>query len=504
MPETMGPGVAFLDANQDDWPDILVIGGGSPDPRASVKTPAMQLYLNDGSGNFLLSRGQSGLADLRAYGFGICAADHDNDGDTDAVMTALDGAYLLHNVGGDYQPRRLELGGNTGWTGAATFLDVENDGRLDLFISHYVDWSPVNDLYCSNDGIAKSYCTPEAYRGLPPLLLRNTRNGFADVTDSAGLVGLPGKSLGATLLDYNDDGWTDLFVANDTERDLLLQNLGNGRFAEVGRNLGVAYDEAGKTRAGMGVAAGYLDETGQPSLLVTNFSREMIGVYRYDGSRIFTDRALTSGIGAPSVPTLGFGLALADFDLDGDLDLFVGNGHVHHSGLPDGTEIEQPPHLFVNDGTGKFSDIVPAGDTGLSEPMLTRGVAHADYDRDGDIDILVADNRGPLRLWRNETKTHGASLRIHLQGTASNRDGIGARLTIRASGRTMRHVVTSCGSYQSSSELAATFGLPPDTLANIEIAWPSGVIEEIRGVAAGQEILIQESSGSYVVLDKDT
>ncbi len=319
----------------------------------------MQLYLNDGAGGFLAARGQTGLADLRAYGFGICAADHDNDGDTDAVLTTLDGAYLLENVDGVYGGRR----------------------------------------------------------GIP-------------------------------------------------------------------RHLG------------------------QPSLIVTNFSREMIGVYRYDGSRIFTDRALTSGIGAQSVPTLGFGLALADFDLDGDIDVFVGNGHVHHSGLPDGTEVEQPPHLFVNDGAGLFSDVVPDGGTGLSDPRLIRGVAHADYDRDGDVDLLVANNRGPLHLLRNETETEtetetpGASLRVLLQGTASNRDGIGARLSVHADGHTMRHVVTSCGSYQSSSELAATFGLRPGARATVEVVWPGGTVEEIQGVTPSQQILIVEGSGKARVLNQ--
>ena len=501
LPETMGPGVAFLDANQDDWPDIMLVGGGSADPSIPGQTPAVQLFLNDRAGGFAPAPNQPGLASLRAYGFGFCAADHDNDGDTDAVFTTLDGAYLLQNADGKFEPSRLDLGRDPGWTGAAAFLDADADGKLDLLVSRYVDWSPGNDLYCSNTGTEKSYCTPEAYRGLSPVLLRNTGTGFADVTAAAGLDGLPGKSLGATILDYDGDGLTDLFVANDTERDLLLRNLGGGRFTEIGRRLGVAYDETGKTRAGMGVAAGYTDGPDQVSIFVSNFAREMIGAYRYADAGVFTDRAVISGIGPASSPTLGFGMALADLDLDGDLDLFVGNGHVHHSGLPDGTDVEQPPHLFVNNGSGEFVDVVPDGETGLSDPGLARGVAYADYDRDGDIDLLVADNRGPVRLWRNDTATDSASLRIHLQGTTANRDGIGARITVRSGQIRQQRLVSTCGSYQSGSEIAATFGLPQAANADIEIIWPGGSRQDLRGVPAGQAIVIKQGAPGYGVLD---
>ncbi len=500
LPETMGAGAAFLDADGDGWSDILLVGGGAPDPAAESDVAAVQLYLNDGAGGFRAATEAAGLADLRVYGFGLCVGDVDDDGAPDAVLTTLHGPLLLRNEGGRFVAEEAFAGAN-GWSTAANLVDADRDGLLDLFVGGYVDWSPDNDLWCSNDGVAKSYCTPEAYRAAPIRFFHNTGEGFADRTAEVGLDALPGKTLGAVALDFDADGWPDLFVANDTERDLLLRNDGRGGYSEVGRDFGVAYDETGRARAGMGVAAGDVDGSGRPSLFVANFSKETIGVWRYDGQGIFTDRALPSGIGTASFPTLGFGLDLSDYDLDGDLDLFVANGHVQREELPDGTPAAQPPHLFVNDGQGEFVDIVPAAGSDLARPMVARGVAHADYDRDGDVDLLVTDNRGPVRLLRNEAES-STSLRVHLRGVESNREGIGAELVLRAAEASAYRTMTTCGSYLSSSEPVATFGTNGRTSLALEVRWPNGAVDRLSDLPTDADVLVEEGSGMARVLPR--
>lgn len=497
FPEIMGAGVAFLDYDGDDWLDVLMVGGGWLDRDAS-EVPAVVLYRNHGDGTFALVSAQAGLAGLRAYAQGLTVADYDNDGDADVFVTTLAEDLLLRNDGGIFHEVGQVAGaaGPARWSSAAAFFDADGDGWLDLFVGGYVEWSADRDVFCSLDGQTKSYCTPERYPPTPGRFLRNQGDGsFADETTSRGFDPARGKTLGAVTVDFDHDGHTDLFVANDTANDQLFHNRGDGTFVEVGQEMGVASDENGRARGGMGVDAGVLDGSGAASLVVGNFSKEMIGVFRYeDGS--FVDRAIASRIGIASLLTLTFGMTLADFDLDGDLDLFTANGHVQEEvhNARDGVDYRQPPHLFLNQGDGIFADIAPELGDIWQQPLLARGVATGDYDRDGDLDLLISENGGAVHLWQNEASA--SYLRIRVEDRQGNRDAIGARVVVTPSEPGVRDVirtVSSGASYLSSSEKTITIGLgAAHGAARVRVDWPGGesVSTERRGVDAGQQILI--------------
>jgi hypothetical protein len=331
--------------------------------------------------------------------------------------------------------------------------------------------------------------------GTPSRFYHNNGDGtFSDWTARAGFLPAPGKTLGVTEYDVNGDGWSDLLVANDTQRDLFYLNDGDGTFTEQGALSGMAYDENGKARAGMGIDIGVVDETGEPTLFVGNFSKEMIGVYRHAGNGLFVDRAGSSQIGRPSLLTLTFGLFLFDVDLDGDLDLFAANGHVQPEieQTQEGIGYAEVPHLFVNQGDGNFEDVAPTLTRSLARPIVARGAAYADYDRDGDLDVLLTENGGPAHLFRNDQQA-GRSLRIHLEGQASNRDGLSARVVVRVGTQRMERFVRTGSSFLSVSEKEATFGLgTADRVDSLIVYWPSGQIDRHAGLTAGVEVLVTE------------
>ncbi len=504
FPESMGAGGGFIDYNGDGWQDILLVGGGVWPKEKEKKVPALWLYRNNGNQTFTNVTNATGLGDLSAYGFGVAVADFDNDGDQDFYFTTLQHDMLFRNEGGAFKEigKAAGVAGEAVWSSSAIFFDADRDGWLDLYAGNYVAWSSEKDLWCTLDGKTKSYCTPELYQGIPSRFFHNNGNGsFTDQTEAAGFGASPGKTLGLAELDYNRDGWPDLAVANDTQRNLLYKNNGNGRFSEIAAMSGVAYDENGRARAGMGIDAGIVDRTGNETIFVGNFSKEMIAVFHYTGNDLFTDRAAASKIGRPSLLTLTFGLFLFDFDLDGDLDLFAANGHVQQDIeiTQDGIAYREPPHLFVNNGEGFFTDAAPNMGGVLAQPIVGRGTAYADYDHDGDLDILVTENGGPVHLWRNELNNGNHFLRVQVQGKEGNRDGIGTRIVAIVDSSRMERRIRSGSSFLASSEKVATFGLGQATeVDSVIVYWLNGRVDRFANVKADRKLLLIEGSNELV------
>jgi hypothetical protein len=502
LPETMGSGVCILDYDNDGWQDILFVNSMDwPGHAKGNSYPA--LYHNNRDGTFTEVTRQAGLA-VEMYGMGCAVGDFDNDGYDDIYITALGGSHLFRNLHNDKFTDVTAKAGlaDSGFPTGAVWFDYDNDGRLDLFVAHYVEWSQQIDQNCSLDGKHKSYCTPEAYKGQSARLFHNLGNGrFEDVTRRAGLYDAGSKSLGIALLDYDNDGWLDLLVTNDTQANKLYHNNHNGTFSEWAFAAGVAYSDAGRARAGMGTDAGDYDSSGQQSLVIGNFTDESISLYHNDGSGLFTDQAATSGIAAPSVQSLTFGCFFFDFDLDGRLDIFAANGHVADDigMVRPNLHYAEPPLVFRNLGAGKFDEISASLGAALRRPIVARGAAYVDFDNDGDLDLVVTTNNGPAYLFRNENGNRNDMLRVKLMGTKSNRDAIGAKVALTASGGMRQFAMVKSGSsYFSQSELPLTFGLgKPGAVkdVNLEIAWPSGRKESITHIAADQSIVIEEGKG---------
>ena len=490
LPETLGAGCAFIDYDADGWQDILLVNGMDWPGHTRARS-TLRLYRNNRNGTFSDVTKSAGL-DVEMYGMGVAVADWNNDGFADILVTCVGQNRLFRNTGkGTFVDvtRGSGLDGRLGFSTSAMWVDVDRNGLLDLFVCNYVKWSPDRDVFCSADGTQKSYCTPEAYRGETCWLFKNRGDGtFADVTATSGVFDTSSKSLGVALLDVNQDGWPDLFVANDTQPNKLYRNQGDGTFKDSAVDAGVAFNRDGRARAGMGADVGDLDGSGRPSIAVTNFDNEMVGLYRPLRTGVYDDVATRAGIGAASRNTLGFGCVLADLDLDGALDLIVANGHIDQTvrGARGIVGLAQAPHLFINQGDGTFKDRASEAGADFAQPRVGRGLACADIMRDGTLDVLLTTNSGPARLFRNEQLAGNRSLRFHLVGTTSNRDGIGATVRIFHGGTSQSRMVKSGSSYLSQSELPVTFGVGRrDRVDRVVITWPSGRTEEFLNVAAG-------------------
>ncbi|HVF88029.1 MAG TPA: CRTAC1 family protein [Pyrinomonadaceae bacterium] len=503
LPETMGPGGAFLDYDNDGWQDILLINSMNwPDKKGTKSFPA--LYHNNQDGTFTDATRAAGLA-VEMYGLGCAAADYDNDGLVDIYITAVGPNKLFRNTGGGkFADVTAKAGvGDPGFSTSAAFFDYDKDGKLDLFVANYVEWSVETDVECTLDGTNKSYCTPQKYKGQSSTLYRNRGNGtFENATQRAGLNDPTSKALGVALLDYNGDGQMDLFVANDTEPNKLYKNNGNGTFTDEALTAGVAFSEAGTPRAGMGVDAGDYDGSGKPGIVIGNFTSESMALYRNEGNGLFTDEARGSGIGGMSEQSLTFATFFFDYDLDGLLDILAVNGHVSDDiqKVQPKVRYAQAPHLFRNRGKKKFEEVTGKVGRTLGRAIVGRGAAYGDYDNDGDLDLLVLANNGPARLYRNDNANQNDLLRIKTVGNQSNRDGIGTKVTLK-SGNNLKlwNIVRTGSSYCSQSELPLTFGLGKsegaDKMVNLEIIWPSGRKDTINGVKANQSIAVQEGQG---------
>ncbi|MGH9654608.1 MAG: CRTAC1 family protein [Bryobacteraceae bacterium] len=498
LPETMGSGCAFVDLDGDGWPDILLLNDKDWKPGRTRHTLA--LYKNNRNGTFTDVTKGSGL-DIPMYAMGVAVADYDNDGLPDIYITALGGDHLFHNEGHDRFRDVTAASGihNVDFGTSAAWFDYDRDGKADLIVANYVQWSPKTDVWCSMDGKTKSYCTPESYKGESLRLYRNLGNGrFKDVTKKAGLYDLTSKSLGIVVFDYNGDGWPDLYIANDTQPNKLYRNNGNGTFTEIGLQAGVAYGPDGTARGSMGVDAADYTRSGRPDLVVGNFSKQMMGLYRNNGHGLFTEVAASTPLARASYRDVTFGTFFFDYDLDGWPDIFAVNGHIDPdiSRVHPDLQFREQPLLFHNDEHGNFTNASNSVGPDIRRPIVGRGAAYADYDHDGDLDILITENNGPARLLRNDGGNRNHWINVRLIGRKSNRSALGAVVRIESASGSQWQRVHSGSSYCSQSALALTFGLKQDPrVSKMTIYWPSGKEQNFKNLPIDRFFSIDELAG---------
>jgi hypothetical protein len=512
MPETVGAGGAFFDYDGDDWPDIILVNGsnwpgeGSPDAK-----PTGKVYRNLGTQPpaFEDVTERSGLSKLTCYGMGPVIADYDGDGDEDVYITAVGKNHLLRNDGGRFVDVTDQAGvgfssccgvpSDWEWSIGATWLDYDRDGDLDLFVANYVQWTPETDVWTTLDGEIKSYSLPQVYDGATCVLFRNEGGGaFTDVTREAGVFNPRGKSMGVVADDFNDDGWPDVVVTNDTQPNFLYVNNQDGTFTDDALFAGMAYDENGLARAGMGVSVADVENNGLRSIAIGNFSGEPVSLYTQVAQGTFIDRAGATRLSKPTNTTLTFGVQFADFDLDGYDDLILANGHIEPeiARVRDAWTFEQTPQLFKNNGKGRFVEITEEAGAPFRVEAVWRCIAVADIDRDGDLDALLTTNGGPAYLLRNDQTTEHGVVRVSLVADRTNPRGIGSRLKATIGDMIVSRYVTTGGSFVSQSELAATFGLGAhDAVDKLEIRWPNGTVEAFTDLPANTRCTIEYGRG---------
>jgi enediyne biosynthesis protein E4 len=503
LPETMGPGVAFIDYDNDGWQDIFVVNGTDWPGRPS-KHSTPKLYHNNHDGTFTDVTHKASL-DVELFGMGVAVGDYDNDGFDDLFITTMGQSRLFRNNGnGTFTDVTQNAGlmGPKEFSTSAAWIDYDKDGKLDLVVANYVQWSLAGDLYCTLDGKSKSYCTPESYKGTSVRLWHNRGDGtFEDATKKAGLAEPTSKTLGIAILDYDNDGWPDLLFSNDTQPNKLYRNNGNGTFTEKAVVAGIAFSEDGVARAGMGVDAADYDRSGAASILITNFANQMLSLYHNEGKGLFVDEAPRSEVGRATLLTLGFGCFFFDYDLDGWPDIFIANGHIDGDiqRVQPNVKYAMPPHLFRNVGKGNFQEVTKTLGTAFNTPRVGRGAAYGDINNDGRLDLLLSTNGGPAFLFENDVvpgSPANKSLRIKLVGTKSNRDGIGTIVKVTTGAGTESQMMRSGSSYLSASELVLTYGLGQLHQADaIEIRWPSGQVDKLSTVTAGQTVTVTEGKG---------
>jgi hypothetical protein len=509
LPETMGGGCAFFDFDNDGSPDILLINS-RPWSASAGSAPMMALYHNDGHGHFTDVTAGSGL-DVSLYGMGVAIGDYDNDGLPDVLITAVGGCRLFHNDGHGHftdVTATAGVGGDAGdWSTSAAFVDIDNDGLLDLFVCNYVQWDRQRDVSqgFTIPGVGRAYGPPRAFAGTFCRLHHNDGGGhFTDISEKAGirvtdsLTGKPAaKALAVAPIDLDGDGWMDLVVANDTTPNFLFHNKGNGTFEEIGARSALAYSSAGEARGAMGIDAAlfHSDEEGQAmAVAVGNFAEELNALYVSQGPRramTFHDEAMASGVGPATRHVLTFGLFFFDADLDGRLDLLMVNGHLEPQidQLPNQAQrYRQPPILMWNTGSGratpKFAPLT-SKECGAEffAPLVARGAAYADIDGDGDLDLLVTQTGGPPHLYRNDQKLGHHWLRLKLIGDPArhvNRDAIGAWVEVDVGSQHVRRQVMPTRSYMSQVELPVTIGLGKASRPDrVTVVWPNGQRQEV-------------------------
>ncbi len=534
FPETFGSGVCVIDYNMDGWPDLFFVNGrawtaqerqaqarSAQSGKPATGPPSFSaLYRNNHDGSFTDVTREAGLA-VELYGTGCGVGDYDNDGAPDLVVTAYGQTHLFRNTGhGQFRDVTAETGlTDTGWGACAIWFDYDGDGDLDLFVCHYVQWTPQTDLVCGLSGQVKLFCGPDPYRGESNRLYRNDvvdgKRLFTDVTQAAGLLNPKGKTLGASLLDYNNDGRLDLALSNDQVPNFLYRNNGDGTLTDESVILGTSVGRFGMAKAGMGIDAADLLNNGSIGILVGNFAKEGLTLHQLERrarpsepssnkellaplapATVFKDQAPRLGLTAPSLPFLTFGVAFFDADLDGWLDIVAANGHIDAelvNFLERNVTYRERP-LFFLARPGQELRYEEAGvSAGVSAAIVGRGVVYLDYDHDGDLDLVFTENGGPAHLYRNEGTPKNHWLRLDLHGTKSNRDAIGAVVKVTANGMTQTRMVKTGSSYLSQSELPLTFGLgPAETAERVEIHWPSGQTQVLEKIAANQQLVVTE------------
>ena len=537
MPETMGSGVVVLDYDGDGWPDLFFVNSTGWEGRAEDRGAASKLFRNLGraDGTFRDVTREAGL-DRPIYGMGAAAADYDADGDVDLYVTAVGDNRLYRNDGGRFVDvtRATGTAGNApdatqpAWSTAAAWFDANGDGWLDLLVCNYVDWTPETDLFFSRDGVNKSYATPEEYSGESCRLLRNepaaadgagpggaaasagdggaadaggggaadAGRRFRDVTAEAGLDNPEGKSLGIVIDDFTGDGLPDVVIANDTYQNFLYENLGEGTFADVALDAGVAFDEFGRARAGMGIDVGDILNRGQLSIAIGNFSNEPVSLFTQIQEGLFQDLAGAARLTRSTLLPLTFGLRFADLDLDRYVDIVLGNGHIEPEieAIQGDVTFAQPPQLFRNDGRGGFAEVGGLVGGGFGEPIVARGVATLDYDRDGDLDLVMSTNGGPAKLFRNDVAARAGWVRLRLEGAAPNLGAVGAMVRVFVGDVAQRFVVSTASSYLSQSEANPVLaGLGGAARADsVVVVWPGGARTVTGPVEAGAALTIRE------------
>jgi tetratricopeptide (TPR) repeat protein len=495
-PVTGSGGVALLDYDGDGWMDVFVVQSGEFPAGATNPEDGDRLFHNRGDGTFEDATAQSGLGSMkRGYGHGAAVGDYDNDGDPDLFVTRWRGYALYRNRGdGTFEDATIEagLGGDRDWPTSAAFADFDNDGDLDLYVCHYMKWDETDERPCSDPDRPEIYrCSPINFPALPDHLFRNDSGRFVDVTADSGIIDQNGRGLGVLAADLNDDGRIDLFVANDMTADALLLNQGNLRFEEVGHLAGVAGNASGAYQAGMGVAAGDLNGDGRIDLVVTNFYNEGTTYFQNLGQGLFADRSEAIGIHAPSRFLLGFGVALLDVNNDGRLDLVSANGHVN-DGRPS-YPWKMPAQLLLGQFRGRMLDAGKSAGAPFGIERLGRGLAAGDLDNDGRIDVLLQSQNEPLAYFHNQTTGPGRFVRLRLEGRQSNRDGIGARVVIRAGELQLVAERFGGGSYQSANDPRLHFGLgTAQRIDELTVSWPSGQVDRYHELAVDREYLLRE------------
>jgi enediyne biosynthesis protein E4 len=498
LPETMSGGVGVLDFDGDGWLDVYCVQGGPFVPDPARPTGGDRLFRNKRDGTFEDATGRSGIAAMpRGYGHGVAVGDFDNDGHPDLFITRWDAYALYRNKGdGTFEDATAKAGldGPRDWPTSAAFADLDGDGDLDLYVAHYLEWDVANPQICLDPkGQKPVFCGPPRFRSRPDHLFRNDGGRFVDVTAEAGIVDTHGHGLGVLASDLDGDGKLDLFVSNDQSANYLFRNLGGMRFEEVGEVSGVGSSADGQYKANMGIACGDQNGDGRPDLAVTEFYNEGTTLYLNLGGGAFADHSAGAGLLVASRYLLGFGTAFLDFDADGHLDLATTNGHVDD--FRPAEPYLMPSQLLAATPKGKFVDVSAGAGPAWQVPRLGRGLAAADLDNDGRVDLLVLAQNQPLAYFHNKTEG-GHRLTIRLEGTTSNRDAVGAKVVVTAGGRARTAWRFGGGSYQSASDPRLHFGLGRlERAERVEVTWPSGRSERFDDLAADAGYLIREGSG---------